>query len=98
MTDWTPTKEEAATLETYRQAKKTLRDLKEPVRDIGLRALQQGASPAQLGKLAGETAEVFRRIRDANNIPVDPRYEGRAELARRRKAALPAIDQPGGPA
>lgn len=87
--DWTPTEDEARTFARYKKARETEKELKPEVRDIGLKGLREGATPAQLGQLTGESAEVFRRIRDANDIPVDPRYQSRAELARARKAALP---------
>lgn len=87
--DWTPTEDEARTFARYKKARETEKELKPEVRAIGLKGLREGATPAQLGELTGESAEVFRRIRDANDIPVDPRYQSRAELARARKAALP---------
>ncbi|MFE9850316.1 hypothetical protein ACFYPN_16100 [Streptomyces sp. NPDC005576] len=86
--DWTPTEDEARTFARYKKAKETEKELKPVVRALGLDGLRKGATPAQLGELTGESAEVFRRIRDANNIPVDPRYQSRAELARARKEAL----------
>lgn len=87
--DWTPTEEEARTLALYKKAKQTERELKPVVRDIGLAGLREGATPAQLGTLTGDSPETFRRIRDAHGLPVDPRYEKRARLARARKNALP---------
>jgi hypothetical protein len=87
--DWTPTEDEARTLARYKKALEAAKELKSEVRAIGLKALREGATPEQIGRQAGESAEVYRRIRDANNIPVDPRYQSRAELARARKAALP---------
>lgn len=87
--DWTPTEEEARTLARYKKARETEKELKPVTRVIGLGALRKGATPAQLAELTGESAETFRRLRDANDIPVDPRYQSRAELARARKAALP---------
>lgn len=87
--DWTPDEEEARTLARYKKARETEKELKPDVRAIGLNGLRKGATPAQLSELTGESPEVFRRIRDAHNIPVDPRYQSRAELARARKAALP---------
>lgn len=91
--EWTPTEEEARTLARYRKARETERELKPVTRDIALVGLRAGATPAQLAELTGESAETFRRIRDANDIPVDPRYQSRAELARARKAALPDATQ-----
>ncbi|MFE9252858.1 hypothetical protein [Streptomyces sp. NPDC007088] len=87
--DWTPTEEEARTLARYKKAKETERELKPVVRAIGLKGLRSGATPAQLGELTGESDETFRRIRVAHDLPVDPRYESRAQLARARKAAVP---------
>lgn len=87
--DWTPTEDEARTLARYKKALETAKELKAEVRAIGLKGLRAGATPEQMGRLAGESAEVYRRIRDANGIPVDPRYQSRAQLARARKAALP---------
>lgn len=87
--DWTPTEEEARTLARYKKARETEKELKPATRDIALVGLRKGATPAQLAELTGESVETFRRIRDANDIPVDPRYQSRAELARARKAALP---------
>lgn len=87
--EWTPTEEEARTLARYKKARETERELKPVTRTIGLDALRKGATPAQLAELTGESAETFRRLRDANDIPVDPRYQSRAELARARKAAMP---------
>ncbi|MEU3613487.1 hypothetical protein ABZ725_14385 [Streptomyces sp. NPDC006872] len=87
--DWTPTEEEARTLARYKKAREVERELKPATRIIGLEALHKGATPAQLAELTGESAETFRRLRDANDIPVDPRYQSRAELARARKVALP---------
>ncbi len=94
--DWTPTEEEARTLARYKQARKTEKELKPETRTIALDALRKGANPAQLAELTGESAETFRRIRDANDIPVDPRYQSRAELARARKEALKSTN-PGSP-
>lgn len=91
--DWTPTEEEARTLARYKKARETERELKPAVRTIGLEGLRKGATPAELAELTGESAETFRRIRDANNIPVDPRYESRAKLARARKAAVSSVDE-----
>lgn len=90
--DWTPTEEEARTLARYKKARETERELKPVTRNIGLDALRKGATPAHLAELTGESAETFRRLRDANGIPVDPRYQSRAELARARKAALPEAE------
>lgn len=87
--DWTPTEDEARTFARYKKARETEKELKPEVRDIGLKGLRAGATPEQISRYTGETAEVYRRIRDANDIPVDPRYQSRAELARARKAALP---------
>ncbi|MFE3476289.1 hypothetical protein ACFXOI_32540, partial [Streptomyces bacillaris] len=83
------TEEEARTLARYKKAKETERELKPVVRAIGLEGLREGATPAQLSELTGESAETFRRIRDAHDIPIDPRYESRARLARARKPAVP---------
>lgn len=90
--DWTPTEAEARTLARYKKAREAERELKPVTRDIALAGLRQGATPAQLAELTGESPETFRRIRDANDIPVDPRYQSRAELARARKAALPEAE------
>lgn len=87
--DWTPDEKYARDAARYRQAKKTERELKPGIRAGAVDELRRGATPSQLAELTGESAEVFRRIRDANDIPVDPRYEGRAALARARKAATP---------
>lgn len=87
--DWSPTEEEARTLARYKKARETERELKPVVRAIGLEGLRKGATPAQLSELTGESAETFRRIRDAHGLPVDPRYESRAQLARARKSAFP---------
>lgn len=92
--DWSPTEDEARTFARYKRAKETEKELKPAVRAIGLEGLRKGATPAQLGELTGESPEVFRRIRDANDIPVDPRYQSRAELARARKEALKSTAQP----
>ncbi|WP_225102205.1 hypothetical protein [Streptomyces sp. CoH27] len=73
----------------YKTAKETERELKPVVRAIGLEGLRKGATPAQLSELTGESAETFRRIRDAHDLPVDPRYKSRAWLARARKTAFP---------
>ncbi|MFD4596743.1 hypothetical protein ACFWPQ_01795 [Streptomyces sp. NPDC058464] len=86
--DWTPTEDEARTLARYKKAKETEKELKPAVRTIGLDGLRKGATPAQLSELTGDSPETFRRIRDAHDIPVDSRYESRAQLARARKAAL----------
>ncbi|MGW9401457.1 hypothetical protein [Streptomyces sp. NPDC055642] len=93
--NWTPTEEEARTLARYKKARETEKELKPVTRTIGLEALRKGATPAQLGELTGESAETFRRLRDSHGIPVDPRYQSRAELARARKAALPQEAQDG---
>ncbi|MGW3427981.1 hypothetical protein ACWDHW_08490 [Streptomyces melanosporofaciens] len=90
--DWTPTEEEARSLARYKKAKETEKELKPVIRAIGLEGLRKGATPAQLSQLTGESAEVFRRIRDTHDIPVDPRYQSRAELARARKAAVSKPD------
>jgi hypothetical protein len=87
-TDWTPDAENASDFARYKKARETEKELKPRVRAAALDELRRGATPAQLSQLTGESAEVFRRIRDAHNIPVDPRYQSRAELARARKAAL----------
>lgn len=92
--EWTPTEEDARTLARYKKARETERELKPATRTIALAALRDGATPAQLAEHTGESAETFRRIRDANDIPVDPRYQSRAELARARKAALPEAQEP----
>lgn len=91
-TDWTPDEKYARDAARYRQAKRTERELKPTIRTGAIDELRRGATPAQLAEITGESAEVFRRIRDANDIPVDPRYQSRAELARARKAALPEAE------
>jgi predicted GIY-YIG superfamily endonuclease len=73
----------------YREAREEARLLRPIVLAGAVDELKRGATPAQLAELTGESAEVFRRIREANDIPVDPRYESRAELARARKKAVP---------
>ena len=88
-TGWTPPDEFARAYGRYKQARETERKLKPTIREMAVAALKAGATPAQLAELSGDSPEVFRRIRDANDIPVDPRYESRAQLARARKAAKP---------
>ncbi|MFF8784754.1 GIY-YIG nuclease family protein [Streptomyces sp. NPDC015125] len=77
---------------TYKQALEERRALEPKIKEIAVRALRRGASVNQLSSLTGLTPEVFRRIRDAHDIPVDPRYQSRAELARARKAAVSKDD------
>lgn len=90
-TEWTPDDGYARDAARYKQARKVERDLKPAIRAGAVDELKRGATPAQLAELTGESAEVFRRIRDENDIPVDPRYESRAKLARARKAAAPSL-------
>ncbi|MFJ6438443.1 hypothetical protein [Streptomyces sp. NPDC091416] len=59
------------------------------MRVIGLDGLRKGAGLAQLSELTGESAETFGRIRDAHDLPFDPRYESQARIARARKTASP---------
>jgi hypothetical protein len=88
-TEWTPDEKYARDAARYRQAKKTERELKPAIRAGAVEELKRGATLAQLAELTGESSEVFRRIREAHGIAVDPRYESRAELARARKKAVP---------
>lgn len=82
--------EEAASLfAEYRAAYETERRLRRPMKEAARRELEAGVSLKALSHATGLSQEVFRRIRDANDIPVDPRYQSRAQLARARKAALP---------
>jgi GIY-YIG catalytic domain len=73
----------------YREAREEIRMLRPLVRAGAVVELRRGASPAQLAELTGDSAEVFRRLREEHGIAVDPRYESRAELARARKRAVP---------
>lgn len=91
--DWTPEDDEdARTLERYRRAHKTERDLKPKVRDIAIKEMRRGATIAQLHELTGLLPEVFRRIARDNDIPVAEKYQGRAERLRARKAAAEKPD------
>lgn len=76
-------------LGAYREVREEARALRPTMLELALRELKRGATPAQLAELTGESAEVFRRLREAHGIAVDPRYESRAELARARKKAVP---------
>lgn len=80
--------EAAALFAEYKVAYQTERRLKEPMKQAALQELERGTTLKALAHATGLTQETFRRIRDANNIPVDPRYQSRAELARARKEAL----------
>lgn len=75
---------EAATLfAEYKAATETERRLREPMREAARLELEAGTSVKDLAHATGLTPEVFRRIRDAHNIPVDPRYKERAERLRK---------------
>lgn len=90
--EWTPVDEETARVfSRYRQARKTEKELKPTMRTLAVEEMRRGASPAQLAVLTGEGAEALRRLRDEHDIPVDPRYASRAELARARKKAAPSL-------
>jgi hypothetical protein len=96
--EWTPDEKYARDAARYKQAKKTERELKPTIRTGAVDELKRGATPAQLAELTGESSEVFRRLRDEHDIPVDPRYASRAELARARKKAAPSLSAtPSGP-
>ncbi|WP_406145025.1 GIY-YIG nuclease family protein [Streptomyces anulatus] len=87
--------EAAALFAEYKVAYETERRLKGPMKQAAARELQQGTTVKALAHATGLTQETFRRIRDANDIPVDPRYQSRAELARARKEALESTGQSG---
>jgi hypothetical protein len=86
--DWTPEDDEdARTLERYRRAHKTERDLKPTVREIAIKEMRRGATITQLHERTGLLPEVFRRLARDNDIPVAEKYQSRAEQLRARKAA-----------
>lgn len=88
--EWTPADDETARVfSRYKHAKKTERELKPAMRELAVKEMERGATPAQLAELTGEGPEALRRLREAHGIAVDPRYESRAELARARKKAVP---------
>ena len=88
--EWTPSNEETARVfARYKAARKAERELKPKMRALAVEEMKRGAMPAQIAELTGDGAEALRRLREANGIGVDPRYESRAELARARKKAVP---------
>lgn len=68
----------------YRQALRTERELKPLVRAMAAEDLAAGSTVAQLAESTGMTPEVFRRIARELDVPVDPRYQERAEASRRK--------------
>lgn len=50
--------------------------------------LLDGAPPAQLSELSGVRRKSSARIRDAHEIPVDPRYQSRTSFTRVRETAV----------
>lgn len=85
--DYKPDDETARTYARYKRAVKTERELKDTVRAKAVEDLRNGAKIADLAEWTGLTEEVFRRLARKHDIPVDPRYAGRAELLRARHAA-----------
>jgi len=76
--------ERAKVYSRYRQALRTERDLKPIVRAMAAEDLAAGSTVAQLAEATGMTPEVFRRIARELELPVDPRYQERAEASRKR--------------
>lgn len=87
---WTPDHDTAQTFDSYREALKTERDLKPTVQALALDALKAGGTITQLSRLTGMTPEVFRRMARKHDIPVDSRYQERAEATRKRAIPTPA--------
>lgn len=77
----------AKTYSRYRDALRAERKLKPDVRRLAVDDLRAGITVAQLAEATGMTPEVFRRIARDNDIPVDTRYQERAEKFRARAAA-----------
>lgn len=91
----TPTdpQERARIYARYRKAHATTKELKPLVDAMAAEDLANGATIAELAAETGMLPEVFRRKARKADVPVDPRYQERAE--RLRKTA-PAPERPAG--
>jgi len=85
----TPTdpQERARIYARYRKAHATTKELKSLVDAMAAEDLANGATIAHLAAETGMLPEVFRRKARRAEVPVDPRYQERAE--RLRKTATP---------
>lgn len=75
--------ERARVYARFRKAHATTKELKPVVDAMAAEDLASGASIAQLAERTGLLPEVFRRKARKANVPVDPRYQERAERLRR---------------
>lgn len=85
----TPTdpQERARIYARYRKAHATTKELKSLVDAMAAEDLANGATIAHLAAETGMLPEVFRRKARRAEVPVDPRYQERAEHL--RKTATP---------
>lgn len=73
----------------YRKAHATVKELKPLVDTMAAEDLANGATIAHLAAETGMLPEVFRRKARKADVPVNPRYQERAERLRARKAVPP---------
>lgn len=78
--------ERARVYARYRKAHATVKELKSLVDAMAAEDLANGATAADLARETGMLPEVFRRKARKADVPVDPRYQERAERIRKRTA------------
>lgn len=66
--DYTPPADMAQTFARYKRHLEAERALRDPVKDLAVRALKEGATVKQLAEWTGMTDEVFRRIARSEGV------------------------------
>lgn len=88
MSSYEPDPKDAQLFARSRSARKTIKDIRNPLREASIRALKSGATNQELAEMTGLTAESFRVL--AAKIGVDNRQKaptvGREAEARRAAA------------